>query len=41
MNDDPHPAHRRAVGSARTLDACHGVVFSDLDGVIYTGAPLQ
>lgn len=24
-----------------TTDACHGVVFSDQDGVIYTGAPLQ
>ena len=24
-----------------TTDACHGVVFSDQGGVIYTGAPLQ
>jgi hypothetical protein len=24
-----------------TTDDCHGVVFSDQDGVIFTGAPLQ
>jgi hypothetical protein len=24
-----------------TTDACHGVVFSDQDGVIYSGSPLQ
>ena len=24
-----------------TTDACHGVVFSDQDGLIYTGGPLQ